>query len=249
MGIYEKYAEIYDSSGQIGFSLRTIPYLRELLERHPVEKGSILDLACGTGTVALSFAGNGWEVWGVDASSEMLAQAENKARETGLTLRLSCQDMRHFTVPAGVRLVTCLYDSMNYMLTFSDLQAVMQRVAAHLSPGGIFLFDMNTAWALEHVWDHHTFFIEDDDLSLIMTSEYEERQALARVTVTGFVRRGEVYERFSETHTEQAYSEDHVKAIISASGLELVASYDCFGFDPPAEDCSRIMWVTAKAGE
>lgn len=249
MGIYEKYAQVYDSSGQIGFSVRMIPYLQDLLVRHPVERDNMLDLACGTGTVALSFASNGWEVWGVDASSEMLAQAEKKARETGLTLRLSCQDMRRFTIPAGVRLITCLYDSMNYMLTLPDVQVVMQRVAAHLAPGGLFLFDMNTAWALEHVWDHRMFLTEDDDLSLIMASQYDEKQLSARVTVTGFVRRGEFYERFSETHLEQSYTEDQIRNVISASGLRLVARYDCFAFDPPAEDCSRIMWVAGRAGK
>jgi len=249
MGIYEKYAEVYDSSGQIGFSLRMIPYLQELLERHPVEKGRMLDLACGTGTVALSFASNGWEVWGIDASSEMLAQAEKKGRESGLRLRLSCQDMRWFTVPASVRLATCLYDSMNYMLTLPDLQAVVQRVAAHLVPGGLLFFDMNTAWALEHVWDHHTFLVESDDLSLIMASEYDEEQLLGRINVTGFVRRGRLYERFSETHTEQAYSENEVRGAISAAGLRVLACYDCFDFDRPAEDCSRIMWVASKVEE
>ena len=249
MGIYEKYAEVYDSSGQIGFSLKMIPYLQELLERHPVEKGRMLDLACGTGTVALSFASIGWEVWGVDASSEMLAQAERKGRESDLTLRLSCQDMRRFTIPAGVRLVTCLYDSMNYILTLSDLQAVMRRVAAHLIPGGLFFFDMNTAWALEHIWDHHTFLMEDDDLSIIMASEYDEEHFLGKISVTGFVRRGTLHERFSETHIEQAYSEDKIMSAISAAGLNLVACYDCFDFDPPAKDCSRIMWIAGRNEE
>ncbi|MCG2769996.1 MAG: class I SAM-dependent methyltransferase [Chloroflexota bacterium] len=249
MGIYEKYAEVYDSSGQIGFSLRMIPYLQELLDRHPVEKGHMLDLACGTGTVAMSFASNGWDVWGVDASSEMLAQAERKGHDSGLTLRLSCQDMRRFTIPASVRLVTCLYDSMNYILTLPGLQAVLKRVVAHLAPGGLFLFDMNTAWALEHVWDHHTFLMEDDDLSLIMASEYDEAQLLGTISVTGFVRRGTLYERFSETHIEQAYSENEIRSAISVAGLRLVACYDCFDFDPPAEDCSRIMWVASKIEE
>jgi len=249
MGIYEKYAEIYDSSGQIGFSLRMIPYLQELLDRHPIEKGRMLDLACGTGTVALSFASNGWEVWGVDASSEMLAQAERKSRESGLTLKLTCQDMRQFTIPATVQLVTCLYDSMNYILTLSGLQDVLKRVTDHLAPGGLFFFDMNTAWALEHIWDHRTFLIEDDDLSLIMASEYDKEQLLGRISVTGFVRRGALYERFSEIHTEQAYFENEIRGAIATAGLRLVACYDCFDFDPPAEDCGRIMWIAGRIEE
>jgi hypothetical protein len=107
---------------------------------------------------------------------------------------------------------------------------------------------MNTAWALEYVWDHRTLFTEGDDLSLVMDSEYDRDTLLSKVTVTGFVRRGELYERFSETHLEQAYTEGQIEAALLASGLNLVASYDCFGFDSPGEDSTRIMWVADKLG-
>jgi len=246
MGIYEKYAEVYDDSGQIGFSLKMIPYLQELLQRHPVRKGRVLDLACGTGTVALSFASQGWDSWGIDSSSEMLAVAEQKIHECGQHVQLSCQDMRRFTVPPGMDLITCLYDSLNYMLSLSDVEAVLARVAQHLNPGGLFLFDMNTAWALENGWDDETVFSESDDLAVIMACEYDRDRLLARVTVTGFVRRGELFERFSETHEERAYSESEIEAGVRAAGLCPVAKYDCFDLEPPGEDCSRIMWVVGK---
>ena len=75
MGIYEKYAEVYDSSGQIGFSLKMFPYLQELLERHPVEKGRMLDLACGTGDFCEDLRRVGLRAVGVDLSFGMLAAA------------------------------------------------------------------------------------------------------------------------------------------------------------------------------
>ena len=248
MGIYEKYAEVYDNSGQIWFSLKMIPYLQQLLERHPVRKGRMLDLACGTGTVALSFATEGWETWGVDGSPDMLAMAEQKSHESEQRLRLSCQDIRRFTVPPGLDLITCLYDSMNYLLSVADLEAVFRRVKEHLAPGGLFLFDMNTAWALEYVWDHRTLFTEGDDLSLVLDSEYDRDTLLSKVTVTGFVRRGDLYERFSETHLERAYSESQIEAALGTSGLNLVARYDCFDLGPPDEESTRIMWVADKSG-
>jgi ubiquinone/menaquinone biosynthesis C-methylase UbiE len=246
MGIYEKYAEVYDSSGQIGFSLKMIPYLQELQGRHPVGGNTMIDVACGSGTVAISFSRDGWDVWGVDRSSSMLAQAEQKARDADVSVRWSCQDMRHFVLPARVSLATCLYDSMNYMLSTREVQAALKRVAAHLAPAGLFFFDMNTAWALEHVWGDRTYCIDDDDLCVIMDSEYNSRWAMARVKVTGFVRRGRLYEKFTEVHVEQAYTQDQIRDAIESAGLRTVACYDCFTLDPATDDCSRIMWIAAR---
>ena len=56
MAIYQDYAAVYDRSGQLAFSLKMIPYLARLLERHPVAGHTLLELACGTGTVAVAMA-------------------------------------------------------------------------------------------------------------------------------------------------------------------------------------------------
>jgi SAM-dependent methyltransferase len=68
MTIYDKYAEVYDASGQIRFSLRMIPYVDQLLERQGLHVRSALDLACGTGTVAIALAAKGWTVYVVGGS-------------------------------------------------------------------------------------------------------------------------------------------------------------------------------------
>lgn len=78
MTIYTDYAAVYDASGQIAFSEQMIPYLARILERHPVGKGRMLDLACGTGTVAIAMALQDWQVTGVDGSEAMLAEARLK---------------------------------------------------------------------------------------------------------------------------------------------------------------------------
>lgn len=247
MSVYGRYAEIYDRSGQIGFSLRMIPYLREVLEGRGVRIGSMLDLACGTGTVAIAFASQGWRVYGVDGSAAMLAQARRKAEETGLSLLLSQQDMRSFVLPERVDLVTCLFDSLNYMLAVEDLQQTFARVAACLKPGGLFVCDMNTIWALAEIWDHNTYFSESDEMSVIMESQYDQESHIASVRLIAFVRQGMLYDRIDEIHHERGYPERTVWAAMGRAGLKVVETYECFTFDPPASRSPRLLWLATPA--
>lgn len=245
--IYGEYAKVYDSSGQVAFSLKMIPYLRELLQRHPIAGRSVLDLACGTGTVAMAFAQQGWEVYGIDGSSAMLDQARRKAQENPVQPAVSQQDMRAFVLPHAVDLVTCLYDSLNYMLTADDLGQVFRRVGHALRPGGLFMADMNTVEMLEHIWDNNTFFVESHDLAIVMQSHYEPATCLSAVQVTGFARRPDgFYERFDEAHVEAAYDSSTVRCALQTAGFQIEAAYECFGFDPAQEQSHRVMWVARR---
>ena len=82
MAIYRDYARVYDESGQLAFSLKMIPiWAGSSTATRPW--AGMLDLACGTGTVAISLAEAGWRVYGIDGSAEMLAQARAKAEGEG----------------------------------------------------------------------------------------------------------------------------------------------------------------------
>ena len=247
MAIYQRYADVYDRSGQIAFSLKMIPYLQELQQRHVPPGRVVLDLACGTGTVALGFAQQGWETYAIDGSPAMLAQAKSKALESGVRPVFSQQDMRCFVLPRAVSLVTCLYDSLNYMLSLAELRQVMQGVAAALQPGGLFMGDMNTPEMLEHVWGDNTFFAEGESLAMIMQSRYVHETRLSTLQVVGFVRQSDGrYERFEELHTEASFEQAQIRAVMENVGLHVEASYECFGFEPAAEETHRIMWVARK---
>ncbi len=249
--IYERYAEVYDESGQIFFSLRMIDYLGKLLPRHgPVTAGqSALDLACGTGTVALALAQQGLKVYGIDGAPAMIAQARRKVREAGADVTLSCQDMRSFTLPAPVHLVTCLYDSLNYLLSPADLVQTFGRVREALQPGGLFLADINTPAALTHIWGCDTYFGESPNVSIIMQNTYDEAHRQSTVTIIGFVRRGDLYERFQEDHVQRGYTPAEVATALARAGLGLVAQYECFSFDAPGPASQRVMYVARRPHE
>ena len=248
MSIYREYARVYDGSGQLGFSLKLIPYLNNILERHPVGGRTMLELACGTGTVALAFAGAGWRVYAIDGSAEMLEEARAKAEKGEASAIWSQQDMRQFVLPERLHLATCLYDSMNYMLTSEDLLAVFRRVSGSLLPGGLFLFDMNTAWAFATIWDDQTYFEDSPELSVVLRSEYDSLRQRTSVVVTCFERVGDLYHKIVERHTEQAYPPEQIATLLTDAGFVVEATYDCFSFREPSPTTCRIMWVARCPG-
>jgi SAM-dependent methyltransferase len=246
--IYQTYARVYDRSGQIAFALKMIPYLEEVLAHHAFIGDSAVDVACGTGTLALALAQKGWCVYGVDASSLMLDQARQKAAELGQPTAVTWvqADMRDFLLPQAVDLATSTYDSLNYLLTLDDLRCAFRCVAGALRPGGLFVFDMNAEAAFLRNWNDTVYFVEDEDLAIVIGSTYDAEARRATASITGFVRHDELYERFQETHTEQAYSRAEVAAALEAGGFEVAASYACFTFEPADDTSSRILWVARK---
>ncbi len=254
MGIYERYAAIYDASGQISFSLQMLPYLDSLLERHRVTRGSMLELACGTGTVALAMARKGWRVLGVDGSAHMLAEARRKQTQSqgedaqALDVHWLQQDMRHLALGEPVQLATCLYDSLNYMLVSEDLQAVFRGVYRVLAPGGLLVFDMNTPWALATFWDDSTYVTDTQDLTVILESRFDAYRQRTTVKVTCFERQGDLYRKAIEEHTEQGYPREHIATLLTDVGFQIEGMYHCFTFEPPTASCPRILWAARKPG-
>lgn len=251
MTIYDRYAPLYDRSGQVRFALLTHMYLGELLAQHGLAGRRALDLACGTGTLALLLAGEGWDVTGVDASAAMLAQAA--AKLDGATLpgsaRLLQGDIRRLDdllPPESFDLATCTYDSLNYLLHEEELAACFAGVARALAPGGLFVGDMNTRYFLEYEWPPCEVR-EQDGYVQIERAVFNPASAVSTMLLSGFVGDDEAgYERFDELHRERAYEPAQVDALLEGAGLRVEAHYDSFTLGPPDPQSQRIFWVARK---
>jgi SAM-dependent methyltransferase len=246
---YDEYAALYDRSGQLSFSVLVDLYLRDLLRQHPVTGRSMLDLACGTGTLALMMAERGWQVLGIDRSAAMLAEAERKAAALAepVDVRFQQGDMRDFVLAAPVDLVTCCYDTLNYLLDEQDLQRCFRAVSQALVPGGLFCFDLATAYFLEHYWQG-VDVDEFDSAIQVMQSHYDRATGYSTLVLTGFV---EVaagrYRRFREVHIERDYSEATVRAFLEAADFVVEGVYDCFTTQSPNERSLRVMYLARRA--
>jgi ubiquinone/menaquinone biosynthesis C-methylase UbiE len=223
-------------------------YLRELLSRHPAPGRRALDLACGTGTLAMLLAEEGWSVTGLDRSAAMLAQAAAKFTPAA-NVRLLQADMRcpGPELPAAAfDLATCTYDSLNYMSDEHDLAACFHAAAVALAPGGLYVADMNTRHFLEYEWGECAIR-EQDGYVQLERSRFVAATTSNIMLLTGFVGDDATgYVRFDERHVERAYPPELVTTLIEQAGLQVEATYDSFTLSPPGLHAQRIFWVARK---
>jgi SAM-dependent methyltransferase len=134
---YDVFAPFYDAVQ--GDRAEHSAYIRSLIEQHHPQAKSVLELACGTGSVLKQLEPH-YDVSGVDRSEAMLAVAARKLPDA----RLVRADMRDVDLGETFDVVLCVFDSINHLLRFEEWEAVFDRARAHLDDGGIFVFDVNT---------------------------------------------------------------------------------------------------------
>lgn len=103
--------------------------------------GPLLDLACGTGRMALRLAKLGYQVTGVDITPEMIARAHQKAAQQALSLDWVTADARTFHLGKQFSFIYMLENAWQFFLTRADQEALLARVREHLLPEGCFLFE------------------------------------------------------------------------------------------------------------
>ena len=102
--------------------------------------GPLLDLACGTGTIAIRMAEQGFQVTGVDIIPEMIERASQKARKQGVSIEWVVADARAFHLQQQFSFIYMLGNAFQHFLTRADQEALLARVREHLHPQGCFLF-------------------------------------------------------------------------------------------------------------
>jgi SAM-dependent methyltransferase len=102
--------------------------------------GPLLDLACGTGTMAIRMAQLGFQVTGVDIIPEMIEWASQKARTQGVSIEWVVADARTFHLQKQFPFIYLLGNAFQHFLSRADQEALLARVRDHLHPQGCFLF-------------------------------------------------------------------------------------------------------------
>ena len=116
MSAYNALAAAYDGlTTDIDYAT-ILGFLEELLHRAGKQPSSVLDLACGTGTMSVLLAKRGYRVLGADISEEMLTEAAAKVAELPENPPFFIhQPMQRLRLPEPVDAVFCLLDSLNYL--------------------------------------------------------------------------------------------------------------------------------------
>jgi len=205
----------------------------------------VADLACGTGAVTLPLARAGYRMLGLDRSREMLNRARDKAASMGLTLPWVCQDLRELDITGEWDACLCACDGVNYLTDPAEARLFFSRVFQTLRPGGLFAFDISSAYKLAAM-DAQTYTLDEDDAAYIWTNRMDSRTRVLTMELTLFIRRGEVFVRAEETHAQRAHEKGEILTWLREAGFSGVSAREAFTDAPPKRDSPRLLFRAVK---
>ena len=247
MDAYHALAASYDRlTNDISYE-NTVDFYRQILSREGVEPRTAVDLACGTGSVALLLAQMDLQVIGVDMSEEMLCRAQQKAQALAHPPMFVCQRLEQLQLPRGVDLAVCALDSMNYITDPSCCREALRRIYRVLNPGGCFIFDINTPEKLRAM-DDQVFLDEDDDVYCVWRGEFDEQTNILSYAMDLFQRQGRTWTRSFEEHREYAYTAEELTAWLKQTGFTNIEVFADQQMIPPRDGEQRI-YLKARKGK
>ncbi|MBQ3109985.1 MAG: class I SAM-dependent methyltransferase [Clostridia bacterium] len=244
--MYQDFAYLYDALQQDVPYEQFAEYYVKIIEKFGGEKGLCLDLGCGTGNMSMLLDSLGFDVIGVDSSVDMLEVAREKATKEERSILFLNQDMTAFELYGTVATVVSTLDCVNYITDEKALLEVFKLVNNYLDPNGLFIFDINSEYKLEHILGDNTYVSDDEDIFYSWQNSYDRKKKICTFDLTFFEKDEDVYYRYDETHYERAYSVEEIKDLLTKAGLEVVGVYDNLSFNAPGEKSERIFFVAKE---
>lgn len=241
MSSYNEFAYVYDRLIDRDYCAAA-DRIEQLFKKYGAKPSLVLDLACGTGTLACELSKRGYDMIGADLSEDMLAVAAAKNPD----IRFLHQDMTDFELYGSVDCILCTLDAVNYVTDRRKLKKMFRLVNNYLNPGGLFIFDINTGYKLEHILGNNTFVYDNDGIFYTWENYYDKKSGLSRQFLTFFVEDKNGYRRFDEQHIQRAYKTDEIKEIIGYSGMKLCEISEWETGRPPRKNAEKTIFVSKK---
>jgi ubiquinone/menaquinone biosynthesis C-methylase UbiE len=224
-----------------------LKYLHSLWNRHGHEPLTVLDLACGTGTVALMLARDGYIVTGVDISHAMLDVARKKASDASIYIDFEQQDAADLNLPGRkYDSVISFFDSLNNIVIQDRLYECFRSVRSHLEPGGLFVFDLNTAFAFRQGMFDQKSNPKDGPLQYRWTSSFDEESSICTIVMKfNYKADSGPASQFEEIHYQRAYSSKDLIQMLESAGFSSIAIYDAYSLNTAKRRSDRIFVVAS----
>ena len=223
-------------------------YLEKHFQKNSLPGRTVLDLACGTGSLTRELALRGYELIGVDRSPEMLAEAAEKNRGVApVEPMFLCQPMEKLDLYGTIDACVCCLDSVNYVTSPRRLAQAFQRVHLFLMPGGLFLFDVNSPEKLAGL-DGQVFLDETEDTYCVWRAEFSKRSRVCSYFMDIFRLDRETgrWDRGEELHEERAYTVPELTAMLEGAGFLDIKTYGELKMRPPGPGEQRIFFTARK---
>lgn len=238
---YNYFAQVYDDlTGNVEYEKRA-NYILKLFKENGVQNGTVLDLACGTGTMALIIKNRGFDVIGVDLSDDMLSIADNKSN--GL-ISLIKAPMQSFSLDKTVDACMCNLDSINHLADIEEIKDTFKCIYNSLNENGIFVFDVNTVYKHKNILADNSFIFDEEDYFLAWDNEQLDDNVI-KLYIDIFVFNGKNYDRYSESFTEKAYEVNELKQALEPY-FDVLNVFDDLSKEKAKNNSERLYFVCKR---
>lgn len=246
---YEVFADFYDTlTDNVGYAAMS-KTICSLLLRYGTDRGLLLDLGCGTGTLTVLLAQAGYELVGADSSPDMLCAAQEKALAAGQNILFLCQDMARLDLYGTVDAAVCTLDALNHLPSRAAVEEALRRVSLFLNPNGVFIFDVNTLYKHRAVLGNNTFVYDTDEVYCVWQNELQSDGTTVDMSLDFFVPVGEeepIFAREHEEFSECAYADAEWRAMLKSAGFSVLSVLDGYTENPLTETSERAVYVVRK---
>lgn len=238
--IYQSFAQLYD---QLFDPELYKKWEQFTLANIKTTNCNLLDLAGGSGRLAVLLAADGLKVTVADFSDEMLSLADQHGNENNVTLQLVQADMRDLSAFPKFDVITCYADSLCYLDDEADVMQVFSEVFNHLTTNGTFLFDVITPHQTDDIYPGYMYNYQDEDhqrafMWQSFADDDVEHGVIHELTFFNQLENGN-YARIAETHYERAYELSVLKLLLKRAGFESVEIGSNFSLEMKNKQSTR----------
>jgi SAM-dependent methyltransferase len=255
MSVFGKYSQYYDLLYRDKDYQGETDFIAGLLSRHAPGAKDICELGCGTGQHAALLAQKGYGVHGVDLSETMLEGARARARElppaTAQRLRFSVGNVRDVSLGTDFDAVLSLFHVVSYQTSNDELLEMFHNAAAHVRPGGVFVFDYWYGPAvLSQRPGTRVKRMESDSIAVTRLAEpvLHINRSVVDVNYHIFIRdkASSAVEEISETHNMRYLFASDIDFLARSAGFKVLESREWLTGAEPGEQSWGVCSVLGK---
>lgn len=241
--IYSKFAEIYNEL--MDDSLYEY-WKNYVLKR--VQSGTLLEVACGTGDLAILLKKAGFEVTATDLSYEMLSIAAKKIEEQNEYLELAQINMINLDGLDQYDVITCFDDSICYLEDLNQLEQAFTTAYEHLNDHGKYLFDSHSIYQMDEKFPGYMFNFKNEE-NAFMWSSYEgefDHSCEHELTFFTWNEKKSAYDVDEELHYERTYEIQTYLKVLEKVGFKDIKVSAEFGNSEVKADSTRWFFECTK---
>lgn len=217
MASYEDLAEVYDEVYSWKDYARESARIQALLAHEGVRHGAaLLDVGCGTGSHLVHLA-RWFRVTGLDPSPRMLSRARRKVPRG----RFVRGRMQTFRLPQRFDAILCLFSTIGYVRSSSEMRETLRNLVRHLAPAGVLLLEPwiePSQFLARHV---HLLTVDRPELKIARATASRREGEHSILEMHYLVARPGAVEHFRERHVMTLVPIAQVRSWLEAEGLSV----------------------------